>query len=146
MIPPFDREGRLPPGIHPASWSEVVQRFGTSDRRNWLLTGLLSASQALRSAGCSTVYLNGSFVTAKERPDDFDGCWEASGVGAHLLDPVLLDFRAGRWSQKVKYYGELFPALGVETSSGKSFLDFFQSDRDTGSAKGIVSIDLGTLP
>ena len=28
----------------------------------------------LRDAGCKTVYVDGSFVTDKERPGDFDAC------------------------------------------------------------------------
>ncbi len=146
MIPPFDSNGWLPSGIHLASWSEVVQRFGTSGHRRWLLEGLLAALKALHEAGCLIVYLDGSFVTDNEHPNDYDGCWDAIGVQANLLDPVLLDFRAGRWNQKIKYRGELFPTLALETTSGKPFLDFFQIDRDTGVAKGIISIDLRTLP
>ncbi len=58
------------------------------------------------------------------------------------LDPVLLDFRDGRAAQKAKYGGELFPAELPEGLSGRTFLEFFQTDRDTGGPKGIVSIDL----
>jgi hypothetical protein len=28
MLPPFDDNGRLPPGIHPATLSEIEERFG----------------------------------------------------------------------------------------------------------------------
>lgn len=28
MLPPFTEKGDLPPGIHPAGWSEIEQRFG----------------------------------------------------------------------------------------------------------------------
>jgi hypothetical protein len=41
-------------------------------RRRTLLAGLREALGALREAGCRTVYLDGSFVTAKEAPEDFD--------------------------------------------------------------------------
>ena len=43
-------------------------------------------------AGCRRAYVDGSFVTAKEVPGDFDGCWEAEDVDPDALDPVLLDF------------------------------------------------------
>ena len=45
---------------------------------------------------------------------------------------------------KSKYLGELFPATS-STQSGVLFRDFFQSDRN-GVPKGIVQIDLGSLP
>lgn len=28
MLPPFTEKGDLPPGIHPAGWSEIERRFG----------------------------------------------------------------------------------------------------------------------
>jgi hypothetical protein len=93
-----------------------------------------------------TLYLNGSFATAKAVPGDFDGCWDAAGVDAALLDPVLLDFRNRRAAQKAKYGGELFIASLPATPAGTVFLDFFQRDKATGDPKGIVAIDLGGLP
>jgi len=85
--------------------------------------------------------VNGSFVTAKEFPGDFDACWEMEGVEAELLDPVLLDFTDGRAAQKAKYSGELFP-VQRQGISGATFLEFFQIDKETGDPKGIVMIDL----
>ena len=60
---------------------------------------------SLKDAGCKTVYVDGSFVTGKERPGDFDACWEEEGVDPTILDPVLLTFDAGRATQKAKYMG-----------------------------------------
>lgn len=111
-----------------------------------LLDGLYRALQALRAAGCERVYIDGSFVTAKAMPGDFDGCWEAQGVDASALDPVLLDFTAQRTAQKAKYGGELFIANAPAARAGTAFLDFFQTDKMTGERKGIVAIDLGDLP
>jgi hypothetical protein len=79
MIPPFDDRGSLPPGIHKADWNELETRFNGSLRRVELLEGLREALVALRDAGCCAAYVDGSFVTAKEEPGDFDGVgmrWE----------------------------------------------------------------------
>ena len=82
MIPPFEidpgEDGRyqLPPGIHLATWPERVERFGTNERRNEIFAGLLRALQALKAAGCQRAFVDGSFVTSKEVPGDFDG-WES---------------------------------------------------------------------
>ena len=99
----------------------------------------------LKSAGCLTVYINGSFVTAKEVPNDFDVCWDEAGVNPLLLDPVILIFDPGRAAQKSKYLGELFPASAIASGDGFSFLEFFQTDKETGTRKGIIAIDLGDL-
>src|SRR4051794_40363377 len=146
MIPSFDAQGRLPPGIHWAEWDEIERRFGASPPRRVLLDGLKRALVALRAANCTTADLDGGFVTSKSLPGDFDGCWSIAGVVPALLDPVLLDFANGRAAQKAKYLGELFPAELPEGVSGKVFLEFFQTDRDTGDPKGIVAIDLRRLP
>lgn len=139
MLPPFDTStGNLPPGRHAATWEEVVARFGFTARRRRLLAGLKAMLDSLKVAGCRRVYLDGSFVTRKPDPGDFDGLWEPAGVDPAILDPVLLDLAAPRAAQKAKYGGELLiltPGL----------LDFFQRDRD-GNRKGIVILDLEQLP
>ena len=91
------------------------------------------------------VYINGSFVTSKEFPNDYDACWEETGVDPTALDPALLTFDPGRATQKAKYMGELFPASSIAGSDGFSFREFFQIDKGTGRPKGIVAIDLGGL-
>jgi uncharacterized protein DUF6932 len=146
VIPPFDERGNLPPGIHKTSWEEIVERYATNDRRQELLDGLNRAMRSLQAAGCRRIYLNGSFVTDKEAPGDFDACWEASGVDADKLDRELLDFSANRAAQKGRYGGELFPAETAAEPAGTVFLDYFQRDAITGEPKGIVAIDLGDLP
>ena len=142
MIPPFDDSGNLPPGVHEATWDEFADRFGITPQRRSLLAGLYSALQVLQSAGCRAVYIDGSFVTNKLVPNDFDACWDIEGVDPDQLDPVLLTFDDRRAAQKAKYLGELFPAQLTEGGSGGSFLAFFQVDKETGNPKGIVALDL----
>ena len=79
MLPDFDPAGRLPPGIHPATWPEFVTRFAWSPYRQTLLAGLRRALLSLQAAGCSTAYIGGSFVTRTRYPDDWDGCWDPAG-------------------------------------------------------------------
>jgi len=140
MIPKHDANGLLPPGTHQATWEEVCERFGYTEWRKQLLTGLKEAAKALAKANVRTLWLDGSFITTKEVPGDFDGCWDVTGVNLADMDPVLLKFDFQRAAQKAKYYGELFPATW-ETSPGVTFLDFFQESRD-GDPKGIIAIDL----
>ena len=144
MVPPFDREGHLPPGIHLVDWCEFEAKFGSTAYRRSILDGLHRALLALRRANCVTAYIDGSFVSNKSLPGDFDGCWSVAGVDPTLLDPVLLDFDNGRAAQKAKYLGEFFPAEFREGTSGETWLDFFQQDKD-GKPKGIIAIDLRRL-
>lgn len=144
MVPAFDDLCRLPLGEHMATWEEIVERFGWNPHRRRLLDGLADGLEALASAGCRQVWLNGSFVTSKDEPADFDACWDIEGVDLDRLDPVLMDLSVGRLAQKARFGGEFFPNV-VEAGSGLAFADFFQNDRDTG-RKGIVVIHLQELP
>jgi hypothetical protein len=62
----------LPPGIHQAALVEVATAFATTPWRRDLYGGLVKAAEQLRSAGCPTIYLDGSYVTGKPMPGDFD--------------------------------------------------------------------------
>lgn len=145
MIPDFNEDGNLPEGEHPADWGELMARFGNTPHRRDLLTGLRQAAMVLKAAGCAILYLDGSFVTQRRIPRDYDGCWDATGVDLNLVDPVLLTFSAGRAAQKAKYLGELFPAGTKADLSGRTFLQFFKTDKNTGRAKGIIRLDLRSL-
>lgn len=143
-IPAFDLNGNLPAGIHTTAWDEFVNRFGYTPHRRRLLAGMQAISELLQQAGCSRIYIGGSFVTTKKRPNDFDGCWDAAGVNLALLRmlaPSLFDMSDGRAAQKQAFGGELFPAQVVEDNSDVTFLEFFQTDKQTGAAKGIICLE-----
>lgn len=149
MIPPFDaRSGQLPPGEHAATWAELCERFGGTAWRQTLLADLLAALRLLRSAGCRRVYLDGSFVSDKPTPGDYDGCWDAEGVDFEALDERFVSAQAVVPSSRevsMKLLGDLYMADGLSAPQGTRFREFFQRDRD-GRLKGIVVIDLNGLP
>ena len=109
------------------------------------MAGLRAALVSLRRAGCRTAYINGSFATSADKPNDYDACWDDDGVNLFTLDPTLLMFDSNRVSQKARYMGELFPTSAIVGSFGLSFLEFFQRDKASGATKGIIAIDLGGL-
>ena len=108
MIPALTHEGLLPPGIHWATWPEIEERFATTEWSRTLSEGIRQAAENLKEAGCRTLYLDGSFVTSKNHPGDFDGCRGPDGVEAAKPDPVLLDFTNRKAAQKRNYHSELF--------------------------------------
>lgn len=136
----------LPPGAHEASLEDVAAAFATNSWRRELFDGLVLASSKLRAAGCPTVYLDGSYVTGKPRPGDFDACWDPTGVDPAKLDPVFRQFENGRAAQKAAFKGEFFPSSMICADVGQAFVDFFQLDRFTGKQKGIISIPLSADP
>jgi hypothetical protein len=135
----------LPPGAHSATLAEVATTFATNAKRRLLYDGLLLAATALRIAGCGKLYLDGSYVTAKTVPGDYDGCWDPVGMDPAKLDPVFLDFSNKRKAQKNKFGGEFFPSNAPNTPT-QTFLDFFKIEKFTGRAKGILLIGLTADP
>ena len=145
MIPEFDENGNLPPGVHWAEWEEFVDRFGTTPRRLRMIDGLKMAMEQLKSAGCPTIFIDGSFVTNKQNHGDFDVCWEDNGVDINYLKsiaPTLYNFALRRAEQKSKYKGEIFPSNYPANDTGTAYIEFFQFDTRTNTLKGIIAIDL----
>ncbi len=151
MIPESDPETRnLPPGIHRATWVEIEGRYGKTARRRAMLRGLVEAIGALKSSGCARVYLDGSFITDKVEPGDFDGCWDREGVDSarlmQLAPELLLGFVHPRAVQKARFLGELFISNSPADGAGRTFLEFFQRDKRTEEPKDIILIELEGLP
>jgi hypothetical protein len=144
MIPDFVDIGSLwkalPPGVHNATLEEVETRFATTDHRKHLFSGFKDAVNVLCKAGCHKIYLDGSFITEKSIPGDFDVCWDDKGIDDTKLDLIFLDFKDNRKNQKGRFYGEFFPANCLADGQ-HTFLDYFQIDKYTGNAKGIICIN-----
>src|SRR6185312_16918573 len=128
----YQENGNLVPGIHEITWHEFVEEFGKNKHRKKLIEGLEQAMNHLRDVQCKILYVDGSFVSQREEPKDFDACWDPKGVDFKRLAvmyPVLMNFLPDTKDQKAKYGGELFPS--------PKFLAFFQKDRDD-KPKGII--------
>ena len=133
--------GVLPPGVHPATLTEVRAVFATTPQRLSLYGGLLVALSDLRAIGCVRAWLDGSYVTDKQVPGDYDLCWDTTGVDWNAVDPALLDVDFPRLLQQIKYRGDVLPNY-VEQNSGLPFQEFFQQNKNTGGTKGIIELTL----
>src|SRR6266446_2554953 len=73
-LPALLPNGYLPSGVHEATLSEVVERFGTNTQRRQVLASrlqeLVSLTRATRKLRCMFIW--GSFVTNKSFPRDLD--------------------------------------------------------------------------
>jgi hypothetical protein len=73
MIPPFNEDGYLPPGIHRATLEELATRFGQeSELRQVQMESLRWLVDLAQRAGAQRIVVNGSFVTDKMEPNDVD--------------------------------------------------------------------------
>lgn len=134
----------LPPGIHRAPLTEVAEKFATNAHRKRLFDGFMRGVHMFKAAGCKRIFLDGSFVTAKPLPNDYDACWDVTGIDEKKIDPVMWNFEDKRKAQKERYLGEYFPMHVPADGTGKVFLDFFQTERNSGERKGILEIILSS--
>jgi hypothetical protein len=73
MIPAFDKNGCLPPGVHPATLDEIKDRFGSeSEVRRVQMESLCWLIDLARRAGIVRLIINGSFTTEVFEPNDVD--------------------------------------------------------------------------
>jgi hypothetical protein len=117
-------------------------RFAYNSQRRFICGGLGVATDLLRRSGCKAIYLNGSFVTSKDEPGDFDACWDTAGVNEAQLHPIFLEFDNECEAQKLKFWGEFFP-VNFAIEGGTSLLEIFQKEKFTGKPKGLLAINLG---
>lgn len=142
-LPDLNENGELPSGEHECHLEELRNAFGLkNERRMKLFKGLTAALRNLEEAGIRKVFIDGSFITSKEEPNDVDGCWEyGETVQVDKIDEVFLS--PSRKPMKDKYGVEFFISQITEADTGLPFPKFFQLNRD-GDPKGIVVIRLGS--
>lgn len=148
LIPALMANGELPPGIHIITLTELEIRFGrANEKRRQLMMGLKKALLLFKAANVSKVFVDGSFITDKDEPNDIDGCWSCTGVDVDKLDSRFWDFESTydfekkREEIKNEFGIDFFIAEIIEGGSGKPFPEFFQTNRD-GDPKGIIQINL----
>lgn len=141
-IPEFDGNGNLPPGFHRTTMENIRNKLTWSEKRKQLFAGLEEAIQNLRDAGVSQIYIDGSFATRKDEPNDIDGCWVPNTrIRMDLLDNVFLDMTNSNWKMKEKY-GIDFGIAGVSKGivSTQPLVECFERDED-GNGKGVLLLE-----
>jgi hypothetical protein len=145
VLPDFNPAGDLPPGIHRATWTELVERFGAQTGQRAACTRRLAHILALaRNTGAlRRIVVFGSYITTKDEPNDVD-----------LILVMDDDFRLGETSEdsravfdhslaQARYGASVFwvrPAM-VIGQTVEEFIQYWQIKRG-GGKRGIVELIL----
>ncbi len=147
-IPPFRADQWLPEGHHAATWEEITTVFGgePGSTRRETLTRLLAWRDAARRRGLAgRVILNGSFISAKRNPGDFDllFLYDAASEAVvrqdeealGLIDPLRC---------KTVYGGDVFAFSLTMVAAHPQFFptDGFDRIKFTSVKKGVLEVDL----
>lgn len=137
MIPKFNKYGYLSKGIHKAMLNEIEKRFGShSQRRRELFERFKSLVQLLckHKDKIEKFLLDGSFVTAKEVPEDLD---------CILIVKDEFDFDSSEAKQLLAaeklFKAHLFTFLENDGVRYRKLIDFFGHDRER-KTKGLVEV------
>jgi len=141
-LPAFTPSGDLPPGVHRATLSEVLARFGIGAPRRQVmalrLEGLYQLAMATGHVNRFVVF--GSYVTAKAEPNDVDlfmlmsdtfDLGKVAGQARFLFDHAIAQSSFGAsvfWLRRLA-------AIGGEDKA----IEDWQTKRD-GGLRGIVEI------
>jgi len=131
MIPAFNDEGYLPPGLHRATVEEIRARFGReSELRRVQMESLRWMVELARRAGVQRIVVNGSFVTDKLEPNDVD-CVLLVGTGFPHDEAAEAELLSG------------LPFINMELVDQDGFQQFtektFATDRDL-VPKGMIEV------
>lgn len=138
MVPNLKKTGLLPAGIHPATWNELVEKFGFNEHRLQLLDGLKKGLNVLIEYGCKEACVDGSFVTSKVKPGDIDVCYDNTHMNWKRFTkdyPEFISLKNGISIQKQKYNSEFYAYNAYDDN----ILHYFQFDKNN-NPKGIVKL------
>jgi hypothetical protein len=142
MLPQFNEDGNLPEGVHQAAEADVLARFASSSaRRKWLGGKLQVLLAAARATGeLRRVFLWGSFVTAKDSPNDLDVLlvmdtdFHSESVPSDLR--VVFDHTEA----KIRFNADVFwTNSSLDPVAFGLWLDVYQTARDF-KRRGIVEV------
>jgi hypothetical protein len=128
MLPAFDANGNLPPGIHRCTVDEIVARLGAgSPERQVETSQLVEFVRWARQAGVRRLLVDGSYTTSKAAPNDVD---LVVLPGAVIVDATEIEF----------------PFLHVQLAADEADVEQwgkvdFGEDRN-GNPKGILEVEL----
>ena len=141
-LPEFQADGYLPAGVYLSDESEVLQRFGSGNfcrrRLGLRVQTWLALARAIRA---KRFLVDGSFVTAKDEPNDVDAViW----LPDNFPDQVALREEAAVMIEQMlvtQYPEELFPARNAK--HWQEWVETFSRTREAvDHQKGIVEVRL----
>lgn len=147
-LPDFREDGWLPEGHHAATWEEIAARFGGTpgSRRAAVHSRLLAWRDALRDRNVGgRVILDGSFISQKVGPGDFDAIfvYDEASVAALARDAEarnLIDINFIKERFRADVF--VFSSTAVRDSPAFCRTDGFDRHKITQKPKGVVEVTL----
>ena len=140
MIPQFDEQGVLPPGIYDTSLEEITLKLGGTQQREKLISGLDAYLRIWDESGfLSLAIIDGSFVTGKTDPCDIDIILapKPEALFSYEYKTLMIWYAYDRFSSKNEFGCDVFIAANQVQLDG--WIDYFSRD-EFGTLKGMLRI------
>lgn len=137
----FNNDGLLPEGVHEIDLDDFKELLGFNyKRRDMIDQGLIPFLKELKPFNVQKVYIDGSFVTQKENPDDIDG-YAVTESTRPLFEFIACN--GDRWREK--YRVDFYPVLS--DISGDCSEDYWQqffsnTSSDVSKKKGFIALKI----
>ena len=147
-LPPFRDDNWLPEGHHLTTWEEIIAVFGEEpgSKRAQVLANLLDWRDRVRAKGIKgLLILDGSFISAKPNPGDFDTIFIMDeGMEAILAQDVEASLLVNYAYCKQRGWGDIFvfSEVAVRRFPLMCRTDGFDHDKETKTPKGVVEVRL----
>ena len=146
-IPPLDKHGFLPGGVHDCTTEELKGVFGsfqTTDRRPQLFNHLVAFLAEAKSTGIVlSVLVDGSFVTAKPDPNDIDLILVVARDHDFATELSPGEYAVLSKRRVHRRHGFDLLVARADSEEHRRYVSFFQQIRfEPGRAKGILRLRL----
>ena len=142
MTPRFRVDGYLPEGLYHATEAQVTIRFGALNQRRERLIFRVRRWVALaRQVGAIRLLIDGSFVTAKDKPNDIDAVILLPPNFKHQIQKGIKAALELKEMLRIRRPEEIFAA--EDETDWEDWIEFFSRTREAdGRRKGLVEIEL----
>lgn len=142
MLPKFNEDGNLPPGIYHATFDEVIERFGgrtslISLKRQTATRHLVQFYEFVKDFAIG-MCVDGSYVTSKLEPGDVDLILDLPN---DFVFTTTIERKMKQFQEKMHVF-PLIQGLQLHEQERERRVDGFIQDRPGKPPKGIVYVEM----
>lgn len=141
-LPPLQKDGYLPVGIHQSTWDEIATCFSVgSPRRVFLGRQFARLLENAKATGhLRRVYIWGSFASAKPNPGDVDVLLVMSAEFESEKLTVSFQHLFNHGQARLEYECDVFWVReSIDAAVFEMMLEVYQTDRE-GHPRGILEV------
>ena len=124
-IPGLNQNGLLPRGVHDCTLDEIAGSFAENPHRKQLFQNLVAClKQEIRPVFVHPIFVDGSFVTDKDEPEDVDIVLDLKGASDEQKWQGLMFMTVRQHRFRQEYNVHFW--INFDTPNSSDFTEYFQ--------------------